>query len=345
MSENSDSSAEVFRRNFEERIPHLEKLEKIVLDLLQNGLVESGIKTLPIQHRIKEVESAVQKFQRKNYTHPLNEMTDCLGVRIIAFLNSDLSTIEEKVREIFSVDERNSINKREIQEVNQVGYRSSHIVATLGEQRQNLPEYRNLCTLPFEIQIRTILEHAWSEIEHGQQYKAVQALPKPLQRRLNIVSGNLELLDRELSQIAHETRQYMEDIENREDDISNDAISASSIIAICLAFGKTHAIKIEEAHDDDYDLLIEELNKFGIKSVIELRELIEAVPIQRYPRNLDYDHIPIFGLVRTAMAMRNPKLTSELLGSKGINMPDSIFSFMENEGVQGLEFFRDVKKG
>jgi ppGpp synthetase/RelA/SpoT-type nucleotidyltranferase len=54
---------------------------------------------------------------------------------------------------------------------NRIGYRTIHLVVSLSNTRTILPEYSEFDDLKFEIQLRTILEHAWAEIEHDRNYK------------------------------------------------------------------------------------------------------------------------------------------------------------------------------
>jgi ppGpp synthetase/RelA/SpoT-type nucleotidyltranferase len=52
--------------------------------------------------------------------------------------------------------------------------------------------------------VRTILQHAWAEIEHDIQYKSARALPPALRRRLAALAGLLEIADREFQAIRDE---------------------------------------------------------------------------------------------------------------------------------------------
>jgi ppGpp synthetase/RelA/SpoT-type nucleotidyltranferase len=73
------------------------------------------------------------------------------------------------------------------------GYGSIHYLARLKENRTNLLEYSRFKNLTAEIQIRTILQHAWAEIEHDIQYKAVETIPSSIRRRFMSLAGMLEI--------------------------------------------------------------------------------------------------------------------------------------------------------
>lgn len=54
--------------------------------------------------------------------------------------------------------------------VDEIGYNAIHLDAMLKEDRANLPEHQRYKHLKFEIQITTILQHTYAEIEHDLLY-------------------------------------------------------------------------------------------------------------------------------------------------------------------------------
>jgi hypothetical protein len=67
----------------------------------------------------------------------------------------------------------------------------------------------------FEVQIRTMLEHAWAEIEHDLGYKSKEAMPAPVRRRLQRLAGMLELADHEFVKIRQDLERYAERLPER----------------------------------------------------------------------------------------------------------------------------------
>ena len=55
-----------------------------------------------------------------------------------------------------------------------------------------------------EIQIRSILQHAWAEIEHDLCYKNSTPLPRKIKRRMYRLAGVLELADKEFSAVKYD---------------------------------------------------------------------------------------------------------------------------------------------
>ncbi len=64
------------------------------------------------------------------------------------------------------------------------------MVAEIKDDRIILPEYQKFKDKKFEIQIRTILQHAWAEIEHDRDYKFTGELPINIKRRFRILAGH-----------------------------------------------------------------------------------------------------------------------------------------------------------
>jgi len=77
---------------------------------------------------------------------------------------------------------------------------------------KKLPEYTACKDCVFEIQIRTILQHTWAEIEHDKNYKYSGVLPDEIERRLNLLSAVLESADNEFNTISQEIDNYTKSV-------------------------------------------------------------------------------------------------------------------------------------
>lgn len=176
--------------------------------LLTTLLQQAQIPVHSIQYRIKEQHSFLNKCKDPRYTDPLKEITDVCGLRVITYTNKDVETICEVIKRHFFIDTNKSVNKAERLHPNEVGYLSVHYIAKLNDARAKLDEYMPYSNICFEIQIRTLLQHAWAEIEHDRSYKFSGELPKDIKRRFFLVAGTLELMDREFNILAQEIEQY-----------------------------------------------------------------------------------------------------------------------------------------
>ena len=150
-----------------------EHLSASVLQITEGLMKEAGIKCASAVFRIKDMNSLSEKINRKGDKYrTLSDITDIGGVRIITYYADDVDRVAELIEREFMVDKENSIDKRKTLEPNVFGYLSLHYVISLDDRRAALPEYKNLEKLKIEVQIRSILQHSWAEMEHDMGYKS-----------------------------------------------------------------------------------------------------------------------------------------------------------------------------
>jgi len=111
------------------------------------------------------------------------QITDLAGVRVITYFPSTLKEIDEMLSQEFKIVERSDMGAELIEE-DRFGYQSIHYLVKLTPQRARLPEYDPFALSIAEIQVRTILQHAWAEIEHDIQYKSASVIPAEIRRLL-----------------------------------------------------------------------------------------------------------------------------------------------------------------
>jgi putative GTP pyrophosphokinase len=200
------------RRNAVERYSRVrdryERFATVVRNILRAALEREGIQVLSVDSRAKSTDSFGDKAAsrseadptRPKYPRPLEEITDMAGVRVVAFFPKSIDQVCRCVDQEFQIVER--VDLREpLLEKDQFGYQSVHYIVTLTDQRVPLPEYDQYRGMRAEIQVRTILQHAWAEIEHGIQYKSTITLPTEIHRRLLSLAGLLEVADREFERV------------------------------------------------------------------------------------------------------------------------------------------------
>ena len=107
--------------------------------------------------------------------------------------------IEKQFEIVERVDHGQSLLQQE-----RFGYQSVHFIVRLNAQRLALPEYQRFIGSKAEIQVRTILQHAWAEIEHDIGYKSSHVIPTVIRRRFAALVGMLEIGDREFQAIQNE---------------------------------------------------------------------------------------------------------------------------------------------
>ena len=184
--------------------------------LIENLLSHQKIQTHSVSFRGKDLASLAGKLRRpdKSYGH-LTDITDLAGVRVTTYFADDVDSVAALLSSEFSVDQKASIDKRQFADPNQFGYRSLHYVLSFNASRAGLAEYRNFSDFKCEVQVRSILQHAWAEIEHDLGYKSTAGVPAPLRRRFARIAGLLELADDEFSSIRNALTQYEEQVQER----------------------------------------------------------------------------------------------------------------------------------
>ncbi|CAK7035351.1 MAG: hypothetical protein MESAZ_00499 [Saezia sanguinis] len=174
---------------------------------------EKNISLYSISSRLKSRDEAVRKFTRKYQESLENEkipyeikdhITDLVGLRIVLLYESDIQVVGDILKSEFDVIE--VTNKTRILESkgDAFGYKGLHLDLKLSANRAAMREYAPYASLRFEVQIRTIIQDAWSVLDHKIKYK--KAIPKYLERRINSLAALFEIADREFLNIHEDTQ-------------------------------------------------------------------------------------------------------------------------------------------
>jgi putative GTP pyrophosphokinase len=204
----------------------------IVLDgLVRRLCVAADVKVQTVESRAKQVDHLVEKFARHPEYRTLLDATDLCGIRIVVFYASDVERVREIIRHEFEVIEDES---RGAETADEFGYRSIHLLATLNPARAALSEYAPFSGMTFEIQIRTVLQHAWAVISHRLDYKTAQEAPAASRRKLFRIAALLETSDvlfgdfrEEVEKVRREYRQVTTADEWAKLDLNLDSVVAA----------------------------------------------------------------------------------------------------------------------
>ena len=163
-----------YKKNF----PIYEDFAKTVRFILEKALLSAQSLPLPqsVQCRAKGIESLQGRLAEagKLDTQTLElDRRDLAGVRLIFYTNNDVDRFltSPLIRENFETEEYSAKIHHPTPENNGAQYRAVHYTVRLLEDRIRLPEYARFAGLRCEIQVQTILNHAWSETSHDILYK------------------------------------------------------------------------------------------------------------------------------------------------------------------------------
>ena len=188
-------------------LPQLQELKEKVHSMLVKKLAEQGVELNAIESRVKKESSLAGKLERKGDKYQsLDDITDLVGIRIITFYTDDVDKVAAIAKKLFVVDWNNSVDKRKAHALTSFGYNSLHFVCRLKEEGP-------LSSIPFEIQMRTALQHVWSAIEHDIGYKGAVQLPPEFRRQFSRLSGMLELADDEFSRLRITMTEYRRQVQ------------------------------------------------------------------------------------------------------------------------------------
>ncbi|MBP5403123.1 MAG: tetratricopeptide repeat protein [Treponema sp.] len=205
------------------------KLFSAIMDNIQKKISKDiSLNPKPVyKSRIKSFDSYYSKLLRlkpkeASENDALVCLTDMMGIRIVCAFLEDISTVENQIRKKYAVKEVE--HKGNLQNVKEFGYESTHILIEIpedckevssikDEKIRNLPLPENLVC---EIQVRTILQDAWAEVEHELIYKTeFTPFDAPLRRKMASVNASLNLADIIFQEIRDYQTKLQREVEER----------------------------------------------------------------------------------------------------------------------------------
>lgn len=219
---------------------------------LEEVLREFCLRVAPlaiVQVRAKKVSSFAEKILRKRDKYanaadplppdPLVRLTDLCGARIIVQTSAQVAAMRRLVERCFDIDEANSDDASTRLKATEFGYRTINYIVMVNPDKLReagidlpvppeamgpvRPESAEPVRLKAEIQIRTLLEHAYADIGHDLTYKTEVKVPRRVHRSFSAVAAALESADQEFGRLvesldefksnygAYHTRQQVED--------------------------------------------------------------------------------------------------------------------------------------
>jgi putative GTP pyrophosphokinase len=226
-----ESEKQAFRDFYESNRKHLFAVKNIYIRLINSLIKRLGIdEVTKVEGRVKDKEECIKKFIRK-YQNRLEAdeqpyeikffISDLVGIRIVCLYEDQIALLSEMLQQQFKIlditDKISSVESTE--EV--FGYKGLHMDLTLSDEMASLTKYLPYADNSFEVQIRSLIQDAWSVLDHKIKYK--KSIPIDLKRRINILSALFELADREFKEIRNSTIELMQQetvapiIEQRDD--------------------------------------------------------------------------------------------------------------------------------
>ncbi len=280
------SRADVVRRAvraYADRHAALTLVGQEAVGTVRGLLDEAGIDYLTVTGRTKTVPSFAEKAERTVdgrplYDDPLAEITDQLGVRVVTYVRDDVDAVADVLAEQATVTDDRDLGEETASE-GRFGYASRHLMVELDGHR-------------VQVQVRTVLQHAWAEFEHDIRYKGTvpAAHVGEFDRRFTLAAGLLELADREFSEVRERLRGASPTAGPGHDD---DPRFGSRELAAYLAGQYPDA---GWSRTDHYGWIAGLLLELGITTFDELGEALREADESTIAARMDYRHPP--GAVR-----------------------------------------------
>jgi ppGpp synthetase/RelA/SpoT-type nucleotidyltranferase len=207
-----------FRNWYEGNRKHFADARNAYIRIIGSLIRRSDVgEVTKIEGRVKEKEECIKKFHRK-YQGKLEAeeqpyeikdfISDLIGIRIVCLYEDQIPVLSELLQRHFRIidvtDKSSAVESTE----DSFGYKGLHMDLALSDEMASLPKYLPYADLPFEVQIRSLIQDAWSVLDHKIKYK--KSIPIDLKRRINVLSALFELADREFREIRNATTELLQ---------------------------------------------------------------------------------------------------------------------------------------
>lgn len=195
-----DSTEANLLQDFRHIAPHLDVwgdyVDKVLIDTVLSNI--SDVVKIPPVHRRKDEKSFIFKalYRKKQYTNALLDIEDKVATRVVVLKSDDIKFVAERIKNHSFWDFKVSKEiDKEIEDKPQIfDYQSFHIIVWPNDKCQKFSsEIKPFLTC--EIQVRTLLQHAFAEISHDSTYKGPYKNDKSIIRHMAKSMALMEATD------------------------------------------------------------------------------------------------------------------------------------------------------
>lgn len=284
------------------------------VDAVKEILSEAGLAFDNVTARVKSFRSLRIKALRRDaegnyvYPDPWNDVHDIIGVRVTTYHSTEIPEIMDALGDSLTV--LRTIDKTaETRISGRLGYGSQHLICRVSPTGP--AELAPYIGMQFEVQLRTVLQHAWAEFEHDIRYKAPERATDPrIDRAFALAAGLIELADQQFDQVVAVLEESTSDEsptaastgnsrgidadagsgkERPEQSNADDIVLTEETLPGVLTMLLPDSPRSKSEH---YDWAEELLTLNGITTVGQLRELLSAERLQAVNKAMKYRFNP-----------------------------------------------------
>jgi len=208
---------QAFRNFYDSHRQLLEEAKNAYISLIGVQIRQSEIGEMTkIEGRVKERDECIKKFHRKyqaklemdEQPYEIKDfISDLVGIRIVCLYEDQIALVSEVLQQHFRLIEvTDKISAVESTE-DSFGYKGLHMDLAPDGELLSQTRFQPFEDFRFEVQIRSLIQDAWSVLDHKIKYK--KSIPNDLKRRINVLSALFELADREFKEIRNATAALM----------------------------------------------------------------------------------------------------------------------------------------
>ena len=172
-----------FIEDYKQNVGRYERLAQICAHQCESGLKRRGLRAL-VTHRAKRLDSLTDKVLSRSQDKPYHsieeiyeDIVDLAGVRIALYFPGDRDEVDSFIRSNFQIDQIKDFpeetNRQLPYEKRFSGYAARHYRLRLKPENLS-PDDQHLADYVIEVQVGSVLMHAWAEVEHDLVYKSTQ---------------------------------------------------------------------------------------------------------------------------------------------------------------------------
>lgn len=309
-----DAHCQQILDEYDQNLSSFEKMGEIVRDTLERAIAHTGMYINAIETRVKWRNSLIGKLELKGHKYQsLANITDILGARVITFYADEVDKIAALVSKKFDIDWDNSIDKRKGYDLDKFGYMSLHYICRIPKKLYYNPEHPEINEFPFEIQMRTALQHVWATMNHDTGYKSGVEVPKEYIRNINRIAGMLELADEMFSNIRKEITDYRRNVQSlvasgNFDEVILDESTFRNYLELNPfknLLEKIASINQAEIYEDNLMHYLEVLQFFGFTTLGDIQRMITECSAGAYKLALQQMVGTDFDILAQSLALQN----------------------------------------